>query len=294
MRVTQQMLSQTTLNNMEANMARLGQLEAQITSGSRIARPSDDPIGAAQALSLQDGVDQSAQFLSNIDQAAAWLNTTESALSSVTDAVQRARQLAVQAASETTSQTDRQAIDVEVQQLQLHVLGLAQARSGSSYLFAGTRSDAAGYVQANPSTVAGAYVGNSGLVQRAVAPGTTIAVNADPTSTFDPVFTALNQLHTALAANNTAGIETGIDDLDTALTAVMSSRASVGARTSRLSSLQQQMSAVQLNMTGLLSADKDVDMAQAITSFSMAQTVYQASLQAGAKVMQQSLLDYLR
>jgi flagellar hook-associated protein 3 FlgL len=294
MRVTQQMLSQTTLNNMEANMARLGQLEAQITSGTRITRPSDDPIGTAQALRLQDGVDQSTQFLANIDQATAWLNATDSALTSVTDAVQRARQLAVQAASETASQTDRQAIDAEVQQLQQQVLGLAQARQGASYLFAGTRSDAPGYVQANPSTVAGAYVGNSGQVQRAVGPGQTIAVNADPTSTFDPVFTAFNQLHTALAGNNTAGIETSIDQLDTALTAVMSSRASVGARTNRLGSLQQQMSAVQLNMTGLLSNDKDVDIAQAITTFSMAQTVYQASLQAGAKVLQQSLLDYLR
>ena len=56
----------------------------------------------------------------------------------------------------------------------------------------------------------------------------------------------------------------------------------------------QQLTAVQTNMTGLLSNVKDTDMASAITSFSMAQTVYQASLQAGARAMQQSLLDYLK
>jgi flagellar hook-associated protein 3 FlgL len=51
---------------------------------------------------------------------------------------------------------------------------------------------------------------------------------------------------------------------------------------------------VQVNLTGLLSDVKDVDMAQAITNFSMAQTTYQASLKASAQAMQPSLLDYLR
>jgi flagellar hook-associated protein 3 FlgL len=287
------MLSQTTLNNIENNMNRIDQLEGQITSGTQLTRPSDNPIGTAQALNLQDSVSQTGQYLTNIDQATTWLNATDSALSSVTGAIQRARELAVQAASDTTSATDRQSIDAEVQQLQQQVLGLAQTKNGSTYLFAGTRSDAPGYLQANPSTVAGAYNGNSGQVQRQVAPGQTVAVNADPTSTFDPVFTAINQLHTGLTTNNDAAISTAINDLDTALTAVMGTRATIGAKTNRMDSLQQQMSSVKVTMTGLLSNVKDVDMAQAITQFSMAQTVYQASLQAGAKVMQQSLLDYL-
>ena len=294
MRITQSMLSETTLNNLESNMSRIDQLEGQITSGLRITKPSDDPIGASQALTFQSGIDQGTQFLANIDQASSWLNATDSALSSVTDALQRARQLAVEAANETLSASDRLAIDSEVQQLQLHVLGAAQTRNGSSYLFAGTRSDAPGYLQANPSTVAGAYQGNSGQVQRQIAPGQTVAVNADPTSTFDPVFTALNQLNTGLTSNNTAAIQTGINNLDTAISAVMTARSTLGAKVNRLDSQKTQTSAVQTNMMGLLSNVKDVDMAAAITQFQMAQTTYQASLQAGAKAMQPSLLDYLK
>jgi len=292
-RVTQQMLSATTLNNIENNMNRIDQLEGQITSGTQLTKPSDNPIGTAQALNLQDTVSQAGQYLTNIDQASSWLNATDSALSSVTSAIQRARELAVQAGSDTASASDRQSIDAEVQQLQQQVLALSQTKNGSTYLFAGTRSDAPGYTQANPSSVPGAYNGNSGQIQRQVAPGQTMTVNADPTTTFDPVFTAMNQLHTGLTSNNDAAISTAIDNLDTALNSVMSSRATVGAKTNRLDSLQQQMSSVQVTMTGLLSNVKDVDMAQAMTQFSMEQTVYQASLQAGAKVMQQSLLDYL-
>jgi flagellar hook-associated protein 3 FlgL len=293
-RVTQQMMSQSTLNNIEANMNRLDTLEGQITSGSQLTKPSDNPIATAQALSFQDGIGQTQQFLANIDQANEFLNATDSALSSVTSAIQRARELAVQAASDTTNSSDRQAIDAEVQQLQQQVLGLAQTQDGSTYLFAGTRSYAPGYTSSNPSTVAGAFQGNAGLVQRQVGPGQTIAVNVDATATFDPVFSALNTLHQGLTSSTTSTISSSIDQLDTALNSVLASRATVGAKMNRLTSQQTQMNSVETNLTGMLSQVKDVDIAQAITHFSMAQTVYQASLQAGAKVLQQSLLDYLR
>ena len=174
------------------------------------------------------------------------------------------------------------------------MLGQAQAKHGASFLFAGTKSDQTGYLNANPSTTAGSYQGNRGSVLRQVAPGQTIAANVDPTLTFDPVFTAFNNLQTGLSANNQTTISNSINDLDNALASVMGQRATVGAMNNRLDALQQQMSAIQVNMTGLLSNVKDVDMAQAMTGFSMAQTVYQASLSAGAKAMQPSLLDYLK
>ena len=294
MRVTQGMLSQTTLNNIEANIGRLNTLEAQVTSGTRLTKPSDDPIGTAQALNFQDGIDQTNQFLTNINQASSWLSTTDSALSNVDNSLQRARELAVQAANGTLTSSDRGSIQAEIAQIQQSVLQTSQSKYGSSYIFAGTRSDAPGYVSANPSSVAGAYQGNSASVLRQVAPGENITVNTDTTATFDPVFTALNNLNNALNANNTAGVQSSITDIDTALTSVLKARSTAGALSNRMTAMQSQMSAVQTNMTGLLSKVKDVDMAKAITDFQMSQNVYNASLQAGAKAMQPSLLDYLK
>jgi flagellar hook-associated protein 3 FlgL len=294
MRVTQGMLSQTTLNNIEANISRLNTIEAQVTSGTRLTKPSDDPIGTAQALNFQEGIDQTNQFLTNINAASSWLSTSDSALSTVDNSLQRARELAVQAANGTLTSSDRQSIQAEISQIQQSVLQSSQAKYGASYIFSGTRSDAPGYVSANPSSVAGAYQGNSAAVLRQVAPGQNIAVNTDATATFDPVFTALSNLNTALSSNNTAGVQSSITDIDTALTAVLKARSTAGALSNRMTALQNQMSAVQTNMTGLLSQVKDVDMAKAITDFQMSQNVYNASLQAGAKAMQPSLLDYLK
>jgi flagellar hook-associated protein 3 FlgL len=410
-RITSGMIMDTSLFNIQKNQTRIEQLQSQLTSGSRITNPSDDPIGAARAMSFQETLDQTNQYLSNIDQATGWLNTTDNALGSVTNLLQRARELAVQAASDTASTQDRTAINSEVQQLQQQALTLAQSRYGSSYLFSGTRSDQPGYVQANPSTVPGAWQGNTNSIAREVSPGVTLGMNvptdvtssaSPPPPLFDQVFSAFNQLQagttatfgpaptlpaglttattggtlaagtytvaysftsatgespasplatvtttgatstinvapptlppgatgwnayispvgassplyrqnaaplgaasftqsappstTGAQAPGTPTIQASIGSLDTALNAMLTARAQNGAKMNRVDFLSQQLNDQRVGMSSLLSQVKDVDFASAITSFSMAQSVYQASLKAGAQALQLSLLDYL-
>jgi len=411
MRITYGMSAGNSLRNIELNQERMSGIEAQLTSGSRISKPSDDPIGAARSIGFQQSIDQSNQYLKNIDQGTNTLNSTDAALGSVTADLQRARELAVQAANGTLSAPDKKAIQLEITQLQQNVLDLSNAKSGGSFLFSGTRSDKPGYTQPVSSQLTPwAYQGNAGVVQREVSPGVTVGVNADPQSTFDPVFKALAQIQAGLSpqanapAVSTAGVvtatvaapvamgiggtlsingvnialapgddpvakinaafplpspngvtasldapapagklvltantvgsqgsvtvgnangvldpvygalglratsTTGADNasgiqatlqasltgLDSALDAVNVSRAGVGAKMNRLETLQGQQTAVNTNLTGLLSQVKDVDMAQAITSFTMAQTVYQASLKSAAQALQPSLLDFLK
>src|SRR5438876_12396780 len=117
MRITLGMMADSSLRNIQANQARLETLQQQITSGQQITKPSDDPIGAAQALSLQESLDQATQYGRNIDQATSWLNTSDSALNSVTAVVHRARELAVQAANGALTSSDRSAIQAELTQI---------------------------------------------------------------------------------------------------------------------------------------------------------------------------------
>src|SRR5438552_414591 len=241
MRITRGMMIDTTLANIQRNQERTSLLQSQLTSGSRISKPSDDPTGAAHALSFQEGLDTTDQYLTNINQAKAWLNTTDSALNTVSSVIQRARELAVQGGNDTFDARDRAAMQSEITQLQAHALDLSHAKFGAYYLFAGTRSDQPGYVQANPSSVAGAYQGNSGQVQREISPGVTLGVNADSQATFDPVFTALNQLQAGLTANSSSQIQASIGALDTAMAAITMSRAQAGAKVNRLEALEQRL-----------------------------------------------------
>lgn len=294
MRITQSMIQDTTLRNVEANQERVSQLQSQITSGSRISKPSDDPTGSSRALSFQESIDATDQYLANIDQATAWVNTTDSALNTVNEVLQRARELAIQASNGTLSASDRSAIHAEVVQLQQHTLSVAQAKYGNSYLFAGTKTEQPGYLLAQPSTVAGAYQGNTQNVVREISPGVQMTVSANAPTTFDPVFDALNKLETGLSTGSQTIVQSSINALDTATTAVLSARAQVGAKANRLQMLSDRLNTAKVSLTGLLSQVKDTDMAAALTNFSMAQTVYQASLKAGAQALQPSLLDYLR
>jgi flagellar hook-associated protein 3 FlgL len=288
------MMMQATLRNIETNQQRTETLQQQITSGSQITKPSDDPIGAARALDLQNTLSANSQYGKNLDQASSWYNLTDSSLGAVSDALQRANELAVQAANGTQSSSDLSAIQSEVQALEQHVLDVSHTQYGTDYIFSGTMSDKPGYVLAQSSqTNPAAYQGNAQNVQTAVAQGVTMALNAPAQQTFDPVFDALNTLTSGLQSGNQATIQSSLAKISGAIDSVNLSRAEVGAKMNRVQLMQNQQSSATTRLSSQLSDVKDVDMAQAITNFSMAQTVYQASLKAAAQALQPSLLDYL-
>ena len=295
MRITSTMMMETTLHNIELNQERLQGLQSQLSSGSRISKPSDDPIGTAQAIGLQQNIDASTQYATNMDQAASWLNLTDSTLGGLTQAVSRANELAVQASNGTLSPSDLSAMQAEVTQLQQQALSVSQTKNGTYFIFSGTRSNQPGYVQsANSQTTPAAYQGNNQPIKIEVAPGVSLAVNANAQSTFDPVFQAFTQLQAGLQTNNQAAIQASLTQFNTAVDAVNLTRSQIGATTNRVQFMQQQQQTQQVSLAGQLSLVKDADMAQAISQFSMAQTTYQASLKATAQALQPSLLDYLK
>lgn len=294
MRITSTMMMESTLRNIEVNQQRTETLQSQITSGSQITKPSDDPIGAARALDLQNTLNANTQYGKNLDQATSWYDLTDSSLGAVQGALQRANELAVQAANGTLGPSDLTAIQSEVQSIQQHILDVSHTQYGSSYIFSGTMSDKPGYVSAASSAITpGVYQGNAQQVLTAVAPGVSMALNANAQATFDPVFDALNTLVTGLQTQNQAQVQSSLTKISAALDSTNLARAEVGAKLNRVQLLQNQQSAAGTRLASQLSNVKDVDMAQAITNFSMAQSVYQASLKAAAQALQPSLLDYL-
>ncbi len=299
MRVTPRMVMDTTLWNMDTNFARLEELQSQITSGSRLRQPSDDPIGVGRAMNLQQGIEQTKQLIQNIDQANAWLGTTDSTLNGVGSVLQRARDLAVQGASDSLNAQDRQQILSEIQQLEDQAYALSNAKYGAYYIFAGSNTNNPAYQRAGSAwPYSYTYQGNAQLaddqVTREVSPGIRVGINVRGSDVFASVFTALANLETGLSTSSSADIRSSIGDVDSALDAVLNARAQVGAKMNRLDFLNGTLQSSQIGLTQLLSNVKDADMAEAMTNFSIAQVVYQASLKASGQALQPSLLDYLR
>ena len=136
-------------------------------------------------------------------------------------------------------------------------------------------------------------------MSREVAQGSVISVNItadrlqDPPGPTPDIFAALDGLSAALATNDSAGIATALTNFAAHQESISALRGEQAAKINRLELTASRFEAQKIATGQQLSAIEDVDMAQAITDFSMRESVYRASLAVGAKVIQPSLVDFI-
>ncbi|HEU4618973.1 MAG TPA: flagellar hook-associated protein FlgL [Gammaproteobacteria bacterium] len=154
---------------------RLADVQRQLSSGKRITRASDDPSGAVQALELRGRGAAVEQYARNANAAASRLQQEEGALGDIESALQRVRELAVQAANATQTDDSRASIARELRQISDGLLDGANARDANGeYLFAGLRSASAPFVRDAGGRVA--YAGDAGQRRVALSPSRSVAV----------------------------------------------------------------------------------------------------------------------
>jgi flagellar hook-associated protein 3 FlgL len=292
-RVTQRMLTQRSLSDVNGGLARMAGVQQQLATGKKINVPSDSPTGTTTAMRIRSSLADQNQYTRNAQDGLAWLTTVDSTLQGITTQVQRAKTLALQGAnSGSMSQTSLNAIAAEIQQIRGSVLQQANTTYLGRPVFGGTTAGGIAYDNS------GSYVGDSGVVNRRVGNGVQVQVNQDAPSTFGAdgsnLFNHLDALYTALTTGNQAGITQGINDMTTDLDRLSGAAASEGARMNRINQANTMATDAQLSLKSSLSDVEDVDLAQATIDLETQQTAYQAALHATSKTIQPSLLDFLR
>jgi flagellar hook-associated protein 3 FlgL len=291
MRVTQMMMRDTMLRSLTRNASRLERLQEQITTGQKINRPSDDPVTAAAVMRIDSATAQADQHIANVDDALSWLGSTDQALSSIGGNIQRARELALSAPTSTVNAEGRDAIAKELTGLIDQVVSTGNATLAGQYIFGGQRTRSSAF---DGSTSPPTYTGDSNSMVRIIDVGVTVQVNITGDQAIQPTLDALVEIRDAVMANDHTAIRAGIEALDAGHTKLLSAQSQVGARVNRLDAQKERLLDVKLTMATLRSQYQDVDMAEAISEFAVQDVVYKASLQAGAKAIQPSLIDYLR
>jgi len=104
----------------------------------------------------------------------------------------------------------------------------------------------------------------------------------------------LDNVVTELTNNDVSGLQADIASLDTSIAQILAKITEVGAKTNQLESTKNSLQDLKLNMTEMLSELEDTDLAEAITELSLQETIYQASLASSTRLMQTSLLDFLK
>ena len=122
-----------------------------------------------------------------------------------------------------------------------------------------------------------------------------VSINLLGPDVFNEIFNTLDKLETAINDDDTESLSGHLlQDIDTSLETVLMYRSQVGARSNRLEAVVSRLDASEINYKERLSYAEDVDLAQMITDLKMEESVYRASLAIGARIIQPSLVDYLR
>ncbi len=292
-RVTQRMLTAGSLEHLQHGLGRLAKIQEHLSTGRVINRPSDNPTGTTTAMRLRGSLADQAQYSRNAQDGLGWLTQVDAALDSVTTTVKRARDLALQGANAAAAgPVAREAIAIEVDGLRQELL----ARANTSYLDSPVFGGVTAGSQAYDAT--GAYVGTLGDVNRRIADGVVVKVDVDGPDVFGDgptsVFAELTALSTALRAGDKAGISSGIDTLNARLSTVTAARTAAGARYQRLDQADQAAVDSGLSLQNQLSTIENADLAQTTVELKLQEVSYQAALAATSRVMQPSLLDFLR
>lgn len=334
MRITNRMLVQNVLRNINNNLARMQRFQHQQSSGKVVSRPSDDPIRVTQALYMRSALSEQQQHIKNMKDARNWLDATDTALANASEIIHRAKDLAIRGANGALPQEARDALADEIDELIDHLVQVANTSHTGRYIFAGTKTtqppfeyvtgfklDADGepiLEDGNPVKVDRvAYTGNQSLLEWEVSPGVTLEINKPGDNVFGgampklgfadedgniedeaiatvALFNTLFELSENLRGSDTDGINKRMTELDIELDNNLSHRATAGAKYRRMEMAIGRAEEAEINTTELLSNLEDIDIAEVNMLLSMQSYVYQASLMTGAKVLQPSLIDFIK
>lgn len=299
MRITNNMMNTAFLQDLQRNLRNLDTMQRRINSGKTISRPSDDPVRLQQILKLETALDQNAQYIRNIDDAHAWLASTDAALNQAGGLIVQVRGLAVQGANGTNDEGAMNALADEVRQIAEQLVGVANATHAGRYLFAGNNTTEKPFEDIDwMSATYSGFVGNNKAMAYEIGPGVTMVVNTTAEKAFGAGGTEAIQLlvdlENALRNDDKDAINQVLGKLDQVESQFLTARSEVGARMNRLEATKARYTEDMITYTALKSQAEDVDVAETIMYLKMQEAVYHASLAVGARLMQPTLVDFLR
>ncbi|MEM1128586.1 MAG: flagellar hook-associated protein FlgL [Bacteroidota bacterium] len=286
-------VSERSITRQRNEMARL---QEQLGSGLRVNRASDDPEAYSQARRMEVLQNRYAQYQRSIDTARGWVDGTQDALASALDTLTAIYEDGVRLASDTFSATDRAIGADTVEALLEELVDTFNTKMGDEYLFAGSASTSPPFTRSG-STVT--YNGNSQDRDRSIAPSVSLAINQTGEAIQDTgqgytVTQAAQAMIDALRADDTAQIQTALEQVTEARDHLGAKVSEAGQVANRLTLAEEQLRSLDFVAAGQRSLAEDADLAATILAFEEAQIGLQAALQSSASILQTTLLDFLR
>ncbi|MFP3715027.1 flagellin [Puerhibacterium sp. TATVAM-FAB25] len=293
-RITHQSIQHQSLANLQRNLTAMSALQSQLSSGKRVTVPSDDPAVANDMLRLRGEQAALVRQQRSVADADAWLSTVDNALAATLSGMREARDTLVRGNSAAMGQEARDALAANLVGVRDALLDQANTAYIGRQVFAGTSAENA--FDRTTYAYSGAVAGTTPPVERQVSAEGAVRVDSDGAAVFgvgeNSVFALLDRAAAALRAGE--DVSGHLTELDARMTAVTTEVSSVGARHARVLEAKEATADEQVALKSRLSAVEDVDLAEAILDLQLQEVAYQGALGATARVLQPTLLDFLR
>lgn len=333
MRVTQSMLSNNMLRNLSSSYNKMGKLQDQLNTGKKVNRPSDNPVVAMKGIAYRHQVSKIEQFKRNVGDVHNWLDSTDAALDNAGQVLNRARELMVNVPTDSLTYDDRQKIVQELKQLRESMHDIANAKVGDKYIFSGTKTGSPLFNKEGKVMIDQDYhdtlqtryeylnqavnktpeeetefnliyqqlghsivkEGTGREVKIEVFDGVELQVNTIGSKLFAEIDARFDLMIQQIEGKDTqADLDQHITSMEEALGIVLEARAVVGARQNRAELMDNRLDLQEMAAKKQMSQNEDIEYEEVITELMTQESIHRAALSVGARIIQPTLVDFLR
>ncbi|WP_280769574.1 flagellar hook-associated protein FlgL [Salipaludibacillus daqingensis] len=292
MRVTQSMIANNSMKHLSQSYQQLKTYQDQLSTGKKISRASQDPVVAMNGMRYRTQVTETEQFKRNLSEVYNWMDTADSTLDQTTNALHRVRELTVQASNDTYEETQRANIAKEVQQLKEHLESLGNTKANNKYIFNGTDT-----TNKPIDLEAGQFSTNEQNVEIELLKGVKVPVNMTPNKVFsEQLFADIQALEDMLNDPTTTAEDLSgmLDTLDVHINNSVDERAELGARMNRVEMIDNRVQEQEVIAKRIMSDNEDADIEKVIIALMSQENVHRAALSSSGRIIQPTLMDFLR
>ena len=308
MRVTQTGFYNQATKQMAEQQSKVFETQAQLSSGKKRLRPSDDPALAASLNNLKSQISVNQRYLTNLGRIGDTLKMQEASVSGAVGIVSSIKELSIQGANGTYSAADRKNIAIEIKGLISSLVDLGNMRdTDGAFLFSGYNQDQAPFAQSALGVVS--YTGTPDYQQVMVDEGRSMQIGLPGLDVFgsvqhlDPVsgvsssvelFATLEAMHQALMNNDTSAIKDNLDKVSSVHEHVVIQQSAIGSRMNRVETLTNTTEDRDYTYKTLQSSMEDLDYVEAASRLKNQSLALQAGQQTFAQLSSLSLFNYIK
>ena len=324
MRITNASMVRSHLYDTQNNLTNMIKINQQISTGKVINTVSDDPHKAIKIMNINNEIKYTEKYNYNIDESVGWMNTTDGALDNVGNLLGEIKETILKVGNGTYSQNEMKSLNEDMNEKIKQLADTLNSTHGGKYLFGGSSVDDAPItVIENPDGTVklefskdknGQTIPNTDDLKADISSGINIDYNIsvgeilnikDGNGNTVNLLDEINNLSTLMndIANGdeqtaAKAKETLLNDtkgkIDTLFDHVVNERTSLGVRVSTAEKIKELNDEDILNIQDVLSKTQDTDVVEKFIELKSAEMIYQASIQVGAKLIQPTILDYIR